>query len=452
MNILLENMAQKQGGYFTSKQAIEAGYKSQNHSYYVKHGHWERIFRGLFRLSGFFSEGGETDLTKAEFTKWALWSRDNNERPQGVISFRSALMLHNLADVDLNEVHLTVPKDFQKRTIPKDILVLHRDEVPISALEDWGVFMSTNMFRTLQDTKEELQLQGEWETVAEKAVKSGRLKERELLTLGIINSSDSVFMSSAPENTYNKKVQGVASHHYTDTLNDEVYYRAQDAKKIFESMESQGRWTMTASASNFRPGKSQQRGFTLVELLVVIAIISILAGMLLPALENAMEGARAISCSNNMKQTGTMFSIYYGDYDDTVPPWRWGAYSVYERWYACFRYANISNDVRMDLHMGCPSSDEGGSGTRSINRRLSEARSTSIVIPSKKFLVADTKAAYYVDERDTARSYVADGSSGYYYWHGIGGTMLFVDNHVEIWDDIDLPIASGWWFPTYKSF
>jgi hypothetical protein len=30
--------------------------------------------------------------------------------------------------------------------------------------------------------------------------------------------------------------------------------------------------------------------------------------------------------------------------------------------------------------------------------------------------------------------------------------MLFVDNHVEIWDDIDLPIASGWWFPTYKSF
>ena len=58
----------------------------------------------------------------------------------------------------------------------------------------------------------------------------------------------------------------------------------------------------------------RRRAFTLIELLVVVSLIVLLIAMLLPALGNAREAARSLSCLNHLGQLGRASVSYTTDH------------------------------------------------------------------------------------------------------------------------------------------
>ncbi|MGO9229213.1 MAG: type IV toxin-antitoxin system AbiEi family antitoxin domain-containing protein [Bryobacteraceae bacterium] len=141
----LYEIAEPQYGFFTTKQAKEAGYDESKHAYHVRAGNWIREHRGIYRLRNFPSP------ERPDLVLWFLWSRDRNDVPQGVYSHDTALSLYEFSDINPAKLHMTVPKGFRRNSAIPKALILHKaDLVPTDSQDVFGV-RATTPLRTIAD-------------------------------------------------------------------------------------------------------------------------------------------------------------------------------------------------------------------------------------------------------------------------------------------------------------
>ena len=141
----LEHLAASQGGYFTTRDARQAGYVDAVHSYHVKEGHWEKILRGIYRLS----DAPATAMGPLHIA--LLWSRNRSGAPEGVISHESAAFILGIMYSTPAAVHLSVPKDFRRNSETPDFIHLHKVDWSPGDTVDRDGLLCTSPQRTAQD-------------------------------------------------------------------------------------------------------------------------------------------------------------------------------------------------------------------------------------------------------------------------------------------------------------
>ena len=142
-------IAEIQQGYFTTKQAKQAGYAENTHPYHVHAGNWVRELRGIYRLARFPSS------PQSDLVKWSLWSRDRTDAPKGVYSHATALSIYELSDVMPSKLHMTVPYAFRRNGTVPPILILHKADIDNRDIEQMTGFKATRPLRTILDLLEE---------------------------------------------------------------------------------------------------------------------------------------------------------------------------------------------------------------------------------------------------------------------------------------------------------
>jgi prepilin-type N-terminal cleavage/methylation domain-containing protein/prepilin-type processing-associated H-X9-DG protein len=201
---------------------------------------------------------------------------------------------------------------------------------------------------------------------------------------------------------------------------------------------------------------SRSQAFTLIELLVVIAIIAILAALLLPALSRAKDAARAIKCTNNLRQLATAVHLYVPEAEDRLPGvWEssvgGGNDSGTNGW---MFFLNLGGPTRFDPARGalfqyapnqrtfeCPTDRAGSGASYSINGLLSSGTpiagfhdgvaEASLKAPASTFLFLEEAAPNSANADSTNDSYHDPNNDRVTARHGGAANFAFCDGHVS---------------------
>ena len=130
-------LAEPRAGYFTSREATQAGYSRSLLAHHVSSGLFERVERGIYKLRR-YPESPRADLFIAELRAGA----------QGAVSHESALELYDLSDVLPAEVHVTVPRTASRR---RHGVILHTGRLERDDVTTWDGVCVTTVERTIAD-------------------------------------------------------------------------------------------------------------------------------------------------------------------------------------------------------------------------------------------------------------------------------------------------------------
>jgi predicted transcriptional regulator of viral defense system len=164
----LYRLAEAQAGYFTTKQAAQAGVSRRVLSQRAHRGDIEQIRYGIYRLRDFPAQAFE-DVAAA-----CLWAGTDS-----AASHETALAIHGISDAMPATIHLTVPRAFRGKQWG---VTIHRAPLPPDQREVRDGVPTTTIARTLQD----IGVSGDPSLVQqaiEQAVARGLLSRRQLRTL-----------------------------------------------------------------------------------------------------------------------------------------------------------------------------------------------------------------------------------------------------------------------------
>jgi predicted transcriptional regulator of viral defense system len=165
----LYDIAENQAGYFTAKQAHEAGFSWERLSYYTTTGRFIRVERGIYRLVQFPGSPNE-DL-------FIAWLRTG---PDSVISHESALYLYKLSDVLPGEIHIIIPRTGSRRR--KDIRLHTNRILPGEVTRREGLPVTT-IARTIIDVAVSGLAEEHIRQAVREALRQGLASSDELLSL-----------------------------------------------------------------------------------------------------------------------------------------------------------------------------------------------------------------------------------------------------------------------------